>query len=352
VEEFMRGIGQMARECGLTVSALRFYDGAGVLVPARVDPHTGYRWYSDDQMLVARLIARLRRVGMPLADIGRVLEHRDSRSVVDQILDRHLACLEAGLAEARHELSAARSLLTEESPVTTTITTTAQAFAATLNAVRYAVSTNPDLPMLGGILLEIGDDVRMVASDRYRLAVATLDGATVDGGPAGALMPTDLLDAALAAADEAGGPVDLTLDGDRITIVAGGRSLHRAPLPHDFPPYRRLLAGGGPAHRVEVDAATLRSELSTARPRIVPTEGGGTQPASVLTVTSAGSVTFAPEDAGVFEVGLNPEFLLQALDAAESGPLVLELDGPLTPLAVRGFRSALDVALLMPIRLG
>lgn len=39
----MWGIGQMARECGLTVSALRFYDGAGVLVPARVDPHTGYR---------------------------------------------------------------------------------------------------------------------------------------------------------------------------------------------------------------------------------------------------------------------------------------------------------------------
>ena len=32
----MRGIGQMARESGLTVSALRFYDGAGVLVPIRL----------------------------------------------------------------------------------------------------------------------------------------------------------------------------------------------------------------------------------------------------------------------------------------------------------------------------
>lgn len=34
----MRGIGRLARESGLTVSALRFYDGAGVLVPAHADP--------------------------------------------------------------------------------------------------------------------------------------------------------------------------------------------------------------------------------------------------------------------------------------------------------------------------
>ena len=63
----MRGIGQLARESGLTVSALRFYDGAGVLVPAHVDPQSNYRWYSDDQVVTARLVARLRRVGLTLA---------------------------------------------------------------------------------------------------------------------------------------------------------------------------------------------------------------------------------------------------------------------------------------------
>ena len=73
----MRGIGRLARDSGLTVSALRFYDGAGVLVPAHVDPQSSYRWYSDEQVLVARLVARLRRVGMPVADIRRVVEHRD-----------------------------------------------------------------------------------------------------------------------------------------------------------------------------------------------------------------------------------------------------------------------------------
>ena len=72
VESDMRGIGEMARASGLSVSALRFYDGAGVLVPAEVDPDTGYRRYADDQLRAARLVASLRRVGMPIArDHGR-----------------------------------------------------------------------------------------------------------------------------------------------------------------------------------------------------------------------------------------------------------------------------------------
>ena len=83
----MRGIGRLARESGLTVSALRFYDGAGVLVPAHVDPHSSYRWYSDEQVVVARLVARLRRVGMPLADIRRVIEHRDDPAVEVVVYD-------------------------------------------------------------------------------------------------------------------------------------------------------------------------------------------------------------------------------------------------------------------------
>ena len=96
----MRGIGQMARVSGLTVSALRFSDSAGVLVPAWLDPHSNYRWYADDQVVAARLLARLRRVGMPLADICRVLEHRADPAVVDVILHVHLTRLEDGLADA------------------------------------------------------------------------------------------------------------------------------------------------------------------------------------------------------------------------------------------------------------
>ncbi|WP_240619519.1 MerR family transcriptional regulator [Blastococcus sp. TF02-8] len=59
-------IGEFARAAGLTAKALRLYDETGLVRPAEVDAHTGYRYYRDDQLDRARLIARLRMVGMPL----------------------------------------------------------------------------------------------------------------------------------------------------------------------------------------------------------------------------------------------------------------------------------------------
>src|SRR5215211_5047759 len=114
VESDMRSIGEMARASGLTVSALRFYDQAGVLVPAFVDPDTGYRWYSQEQVKPARLVAGLRRVGMPLSEIAQVLALCGDRLAVRRLLDAHLRRLEDGLADARRELSRVHALIDHE----------------------------------------------------------------------------------------------------------------------------------------------------------------------------------------------------------------------------------------------
>ncbi|GAA4443989.1 MerR family transcriptional regulator [Phytohabitans houttuyneae] len=65
-------IGAFARASGLTAKALRLYDDTGLLRPAAVDPESGYRLYEPAQLDRARLIARLRRIGMPLAEIRDV----------------------------------------------------------------------------------------------------------------------------------------------------------------------------------------------------------------------------------------------------------------------------------------
>lgn len=65
-------IGAFARAAQLTPKALRLYDELGLLAPAAVDPESGYRLYAPDQLEPARLIARLRRIGMPLAEIATV----------------------------------------------------------------------------------------------------------------------------------------------------------------------------------------------------------------------------------------------------------------------------------------
>ncbi|WP_219467008.1 MerR family transcriptional regulator [Nonomuraea rhizosphaerae] len=66
-------IGEFARLSRLSPKALRLYDELDLLVPARVDPVTGYRWYAGTQLDDARLVAALRRVGVPLADIRTIL---------------------------------------------------------------------------------------------------------------------------------------------------------------------------------------------------------------------------------------------------------------------------------------
>lgn len=70
----LMSIGDAARASGLSPKALRLYDETGLLPPAEVDPVTGYRWYAAEQLGRARLVARLRLAGMPLARIRVVAD--------------------------------------------------------------------------------------------------------------------------------------------------------------------------------------------------------------------------------------------------------------------------------------
>ena len=67
-------IGEFARLSRLSPKALRLYDELGLLRPCRVDEWSGYRYYAPSQLERARLVGWLRRLGMPLAQIGAVVE--------------------------------------------------------------------------------------------------------------------------------------------------------------------------------------------------------------------------------------------------------------------------------------
>jgi DNA-binding transcriptional MerR regulator len=66
-------IGTFGRRARLSAKALRLYDRTGLLVPAAVDPRTGYRRYQESQLLRARLIVMMRRVGVPLAQVAEIV---------------------------------------------------------------------------------------------------------------------------------------------------------------------------------------------------------------------------------------------------------------------------------------
>ncbi len=337
----VRTIGRMARESGLSVSALRFYDGAGVLIPASVDPGTGYRYYAPDQVVVARLVASLRRVGMPLAGIREVLAHRHDPNAVDALLDRHLRRLEQGLADARRELSCVRSLIEQEEPVpATTVTVRGAELADALRAVRFAVGSDPEFPVLSGVLFDVTPEtVTVVATDRYRLATANAPVVAMDGPPEAAVVPAELVDRIPQAET-----VSITVTGGSIRVAAGDEVLDGELIAERFPDYRRLLRTGD--RPVPVDGSALRTMVEAAPTRRMHREQDSVE--YEVTILESG-----PDGVRVTDgpgVALNREFLLEALDAGGGGQLLLSLDGPIAPLVIIG-RAQRSMSLLMPVRL-
>jgi DNA-binding transcriptional MerR regulator len=343
-------IGEIARASGLSISALRYYDGTGVLVPAEVDPLTGYRRYSDDQLRAARLVAGLRRVGMPVAGIALAVAELSRPPAVRKLLDEHLRRLEDGLTDARRELSRVHALLDLQETTLTRITLPAAALAAALDAVRFAASTDPELPILGGVLFETeAAALTVVATDRYRLAVAEAT-AAVAGPPARLVAPLPFVDE-LRTLLSGTGPAVLTLTPETLGAEVDGRHIEDKPLDVGFPDHHRLIdLGAAGTRQVTVDVSALRAAVD-AVPAVSRKHEGRQFDLAILGVDPAGALRVAAEaDWAADEeahIAVNREFLLQALDAGGAGQLVLELDGPIKPLAVRGTGT---FSILMPVR--
>lgn len=96
VSDGSMSIGNFSRASFLSVKALRAYHEGGLLVPARVDPATGYRIYHAAQLIDAAVIHRLRSLDLPLKQIREILDARDP-AVTAKILDEHRRAKESEL---------------------------------------------------------------------------------------------------------------------------------------------------------------------------------------------------------------------------------------------------------------
>lgn len=103
-------IGDFSRASHLTVKTLRHYHEIDLLVPVEVDPHTGYRRYSVDQLPTAQVIRRLRDLDMPLDDIRAVLSAPDLPARRRRVA-AHLTRLEEELGRTQAAVASLRDLL-------------------------------------------------------------------------------------------------------------------------------------------------------------------------------------------------------------------------------------------------
>ena len=108
-------IGDFARATHMSVKTLRYYHRVGLLEPADVDPDTGYRRYTTDQIPAAQIIRRFRNLDMPVDEVKQVLAAPDIETR-NELIAAHLNRLEEGLTRTQDAVSSLRDLLARPSP--------------------------------------------------------------------------------------------------------------------------------------------------------------------------------------------------------------------------------------------
>jgi DNA-binding transcriptional MerR regulator len=103
-------IGDFSRATHLNIKTLRHYHRIGLLVPSDVDPMTGHRRYTSDQIPTAQIIRRFRALDMPLEEIGAIVKTTDL-ALRNQLITNHLFRLEATLARTQDAAASLHDLL-------------------------------------------------------------------------------------------------------------------------------------------------------------------------------------------------------------------------------------------------
>lgn len=78
-------IGAVAKIRNVNVQSLRYYERLGILIPAYINPETGYRYYSLEQIMILDTIILCVDLGIPLKDLKNYVDS-DNRLEFEKLL--------------------------------------------------------------------------------------------------------------------------------------------------------------------------------------------------------------------------------------------------------------------------
>ncbi|MEU6509031.1 MerR family transcriptional regulator [Streptomyces sp. NPDC046942] len=198
-------IGAFAKASRLSPKALRLYDELGLLAPARVDPVTGYRLYAAEQLDQARLVAWLRRLGMPLARIQHVCTLDAGRAA--QEIRAYWGQVETDTAARRDLAAFLIDHLSRKDPAMAPTVKPLEIRYAALSDAGLVRESNQDTAYAGPALLAVADGCGSTGATASAAAVEALKRLEADGIPAGNLLNVleDAVDRARQAVYDAAG---------------------------------------------------------------------------------------------------------------------------------------------------
>ncbi len=241
----------------------------------------------------------------------------------------------------------------------TVVRVPAGAFVETINRVARSASRDETRPILTGILVSAsGDELRMVATDSYRLSVKeTRLEAPLDGGFE-ANVPARALQELARVAQSEDDTLTVSVRSNQIVFETGGGVLSSRLIDGQFPNYRQLLPEAyeheltlGSGELTEVVRRISLMAQKNAPLRLAFREGELTVSAQTPDVGEASETMPVPFGGEAFEIGFNPEFLRDGLESAADGDLVLKLISPLRPGLIESADGSGFLYLIMPIRL-
>ena len=240
----------------------------------------------------------------------------------------------------------------------------AGAFVETVNKVARSASRDETRPVLTGILVSAGgEELRMVATDSYRLSVKETKLETAIDGEFEANVPARALQELARIVGHVGADslaVAVRTNQVVFEVGAGDQAvvLSSRLIDGQFPNYRQLLpdayehelrlAGG------EVTDVVRRISLlaqKNAPLRLAFKEGELTVSARTPDIGEASETIPVPFSGEALEIGFNPDFLRDGLEGVDDGDVLLKLISPLRPGLIQAADGSGFLYLLMPIRL-
>jgi DNA polymerase III subunit beta len=259
-----------------------------------------------------------------------------------------------------------RTLPTEDFPKlpepedAASVSVPAPAFIETVNRVGRAASRDEARPHLTGVLVSAsGNELRMVATDSYRLAVKETKLESALAGELEVNVPVRALQelTRVAAADGVE-TIEVTAKENQVIFRAGDVVLSSRLIEGRFPNYKQLLP-----ESYEHELRLSRSELldvvkrislmaqKNAPLRMKFEEGALEVSAETPDIGEASESLPAPFKGETLEIGFNPEFLQDGLDSAESEELIFKLISPHRPGLIQSGDDGGFIYLVMPVRL-
>jgi DNA polymerase-3 subunit beta len=347
-----------------TRSAVQALSGVQVVVTG-----TGVELRATDMEIALRvpLTAEVQREGtvvLParlLLDVARSLPKSAERVTLELRPEQQDVEVVAGSAKFH-----LRTLRAEDFPPLpepggdTVVDVPAHAFVETIEKVSKSASRDETRPILTGILVSAsGSELRMVATDSYRLSVKeTALEVQLDPGFE-ANVPARALDELRSIVAGTGADViRIGVRSNQVVFEVGGAVLSSRLIDGQFPNYRQLIPDGY-EHQLRISGEELGDVVKrislmaqkNAPLRLSFADGELTVSAQTPDVGEASEPLPVPFAGEAFEIGFNPEFLRDGLDSVGSGDLLLKLISPLRPGLIESADESGFLYLIMPIRL-